>query len=106
ERGLIAPDGLFGGREGGKFAASVTRTDGSRQDIPSKGEYVVVHTDDIVRIRPAAGGGYGSPLEREPERVLEGVLDGYVSAEAAFVLYVVFMRADVTRIDFGDTEAR
>lgn len=106
ERGLIAPDGLFGGREGGKFAASVTRTDGSRQDIPSKGEYVVVHKDDIVRIRPAAGGGYGSPLEREPERVLEDVLDGYVSPEAAFELYGVVLRDDGTSIDLGATEAR
>ena len=30
-----------------------------------------------------AGGGYGDPLERDPEAVLGDVLDGYVSIEGA-----------------------
>lgn len=106
ERGLVAPQGLFGGLEGGKFASSVTRADGSRHEIPSKGEYVVVHKGDVVRVRPAAGGGYGSPLDREPERVLEDVLDGYVSAEAAFDLYGVVLGADGVSVDAAATEAR
>jgi N-methylhydantoinase B len=40
--------------------------------------------------RPSAGGGgYGDPLEREPGRVLEDVLDGYVSIERASADYGV-----------------
>lgn len=31
----------------------------------------------------AGGGGFGPPYEREPERVLEDVMEGYVSIEAA-----------------------
>jgi N-methylhydantoinase B len=29
------------------------------------------------------GGGYGSPTERDPERVRDDVIDGFVSREAA-----------------------
>jgi N-methylhydantoinase B len=42
----------------------------------------------------AGGGGYGDPLDREPERVAEDVLDGYVSAEAAERIYGVVVAPD------------
>jgi N-methylhydantoinase B len=37
----------------------------------------------------AGGGGHGRASERDPQRVLEDVLDGYVSREAARQLYRV-----------------
>jgi N-methylhydantoinase B len=45
----------------------------------------------------AGGGGYGDPAERNPERVLEDVLDGYVSIEAARNVYKVAINGD--RVD-------
>jgi len=42
------------------------------------------------------GGGYGNPLEREPERVVDDVLDGYVSREAAARDYGVIVADDGT----------
>lgn len=43
--------------------------------------------------RPSAGGGgYGDPLERDPEAVREDVADGYVSIERALVDYGVAVR--------------
>ncbi len=83
ERGLVAPEGLFGGLAGCVFSAGVDRPDGSRETVPSKGAYVVVRSGDRVSIRPAGGGGYGDPLDREAGRVLEDVRDGYVSEAAA-----------------------
>jgi N-methylhydantoinase B len=44
--------------------------------------------------RPSAGGGgYGDPLEREPERVCDDVADGYVSIERALKDYGVVVEA-------------
>lgn len=106
ERGTVAPKGLFGGLEGGTFKASVARTDGTGEEVPSKGAYVVVHKDDRVAIRPAGSGGYGDPLEREPERVLSDVRDGYVSAEAAREFYGVVIDCDGWQVDAPATEAR
>ena len=40
------------------------------------------------------GGGYGDPLEREPERVVDDVLDGYISVEAAERDYGIIVAAD------------
>ena len=37
----------------------------------------------------ASGGGYGSPLERDPRLVLEDVLEGWESAEHATLTYGV-----------------
>ena len=39
------------------------------------------------------GGGYGDPLERKPELVLEDVIDDYVSIERAEKDYGVVIRA-------------
>jgi N-methylhydantoinase B len=44
--------------------------------------------------RPSAGGGgLGDPLDRDPDRVLEDVIDGYVSIERAAKDYGVVVRA-------------
>ena len=39
------------------------------------------------------GGGYGDPFERDPNAVLEDVLNGYVSIEAAAREYGVVIRS-------------
>lgn len=57
----------------------------------SDDEYVVPHTADWVPISKGqlinydygGGGGWGDPLERDPQAVLDDVLDEYVSVEAA-----------------------
>ena len=50
---------------------------------PSKFADVVVHDGDRIRIDSAGGAGYGDPAERDVERVLADVREGFVSAEAA-----------------------
>ncbi len=60
-----------------------------------KGEWCTLET--------AGGGGYGNPMERDPEAVLEDVLDGYVSIEAAKSLYGVSLTSK-DEIDWADTK--
>jgi N-methylhydantoinase B len=38
---------------------------------------------DMVSLRTGGGGGYGDPLERDPQAVLNDVLDGYITADQA-----------------------
>ena len=57
------------------------------------------------------GGGYGSPLEREPEVVLEEVIDGFLSVEKARDVYgVVIEEVDPDvhefRLDVEATELK
>jgi N-methylhydantoinase B len=42
----------------------------------------------------AGGGGYGDPLARRPEAIVEDVLDGYVSRDAARDVYGVVVQDD------------
>ncbi|MFT4042374.1 MAG: hydantoinase B/oxoprolinase family protein [Gordonia sp. (in: high G+C Gram-positive bacteria)] len=44
----------------------------------------------------AGGGGYGNPLERDPDSVVADVLDGYVSADVACELYGIDVAPDGT----------
>ncbi|WP_159999388.1 hydantoinase B/oxoprolinase family protein [Roseomonas sp. 18066] len=58
---------------------------------------------DVIRIVSPGGGGRGDPLLREPERVLQDVICGYVLPEAARDDYGVVL--DGERIDLAATEA-
>jgi len=40
-----------------------------------------------------AGGGYGNPLERDPDKVADDVLDGVISVETALKDYGVVVSA-------------
>jgi N-methylhydantoinase B len=48
-----------------------------------------VKPDDVVIMIAASGGGYGDPLERDSSLVLEDVLAGLISREAAEAVYGV-----------------
>ncbi|RWP01465.1 MAG: hydantoinase B/oxoprolinase family protein [Mesorhizobium sp.] len=51
-----------------------------------------VHTGDQFARPTAGGGGFGDPLEREPRKVMEDVIDDYVSLERAKIDYGVVIR--------------
>lgn len=48
-----------------------------------------LESDSSVNMSPPGGGGFGNPLEREPESVLHDVVEGYVSLESAEQVYGV-----------------
>ncbi|WP_247730757.1 hydantoinase B/oxoprolinase family protein [Halovivax limisalsi] len=49
---------------------------------------------ETISNRSGGGGGYGHPLDRDPEAVREDVIDGYVSPEGAREDYGVVVSAD------------
>ncbi len=51
-------------------------------------------TGDVLETTFTGGGGYGDPIEREPEHVERDVANGYVSREAAASLYGVAVGED------------
>jgi N-methylhydantoinase B len=51
----------------------------------------------LLRYLTAGGGGWGDPFEREPERVLRDVRDGYVTIEGAARDYGVVVTGDPDR---------
>ncbi len=57
----------------------------------------------VVSSVTGTGGGFGDPLEREPERVREDVLDGYVTVEEARTVYGVVLDAESLEPDAAET---
>ena len=101
-RHFTRPWGLFGGLPAESSIAEVRRTDGSVERVPALGMYVLQAGDRIV-CACAGGAGYGDPLEREPERVLDDVLDRKITRQAAHEQYGVVLDAD--SVDAGATDA-
>src|SRR5689334_21047179 len=73
------PWGFDGGLDGHPAALRLERANGQVTPLPSKVPHTQVKTGDrFVCIGPA-GGGYGQPFARDPQRVLDDVLDGLIS---------------------------
>jgi N-methylhydantoinase B len=76
------PRGIRGGHDGVKARHWKVNENGDEQELPN----VVITTikkGEIVRGNTTSGGGYGDPRERDPERVLKDVLDGFETIERA-----------------------
>jgi N-methylhydantoinase B/oxoprolinase/acetone carboxylase alpha subunit len=52
----------------------------------------------------SSGGGYGDPLEREPERVLNDVEDGIVLRQEAREIYGVVLEGEAPVLDPAATD--
>ncbi len=83
EREHSRPWGRNGGEAGASSAAIVVRTDGAREQPGSKVDRVKVAAGDRLIFRTAGGGGWGNPLDREPERVQKDIRRGLISTAAA-----------------------
>ena len=81
DRDKWGPNGLFGGKTG-REARYILNPDGEARVLGSKDTFSLV-PGDVVSVQTCGGGGYGSPLDRDPARVLEDVLFRRISAERA-----------------------
>jgi N-methylhydantoinase B len=82
ERSVTPAWGLFGGRDAaGPDVVVNPGRDDERHLL--KVNALPLEPGDVVELRTGGGGGFGEPRERDPARVLEDVLDGYVTREAA-----------------------
>jgi N-methylhydantoinase B len=84
----FGPKGVRGGLGGLRATATKIELDGSETPIDPIG-VVELQPGERISGYECGGGGYGDPLEREPARVLEDVLEGWVSAEQALAVYGV-----------------
>lgn len=85
------PFGLYGGLPGRLNYLVANEGTEREQVLPAKG-MVQLRKGDTYTVYSSGGGGWGSPLERDPASVLDDVRDGYVSAEAAEREYGVVIR--------------
>lgn len=83
ERWLTYPWGVRGGEPGMRSTKRLVRADGSEEWLPAKCDGVKVAEGDVLYFNTWGGGGWGDPLERDPELVRVDVRRGLVSAGGA-----------------------
>lgn len=91
---------------GGSLPDSEDALEGTTEWLPPKQVMVPVALDDVFSIAWFGGGGYGDPLERDPEAVADDAQDGMVTEEHAHSAYgVVFVPASAGAIPEVDVAA-
>ncbi len=97
------PWGIAGGKSGGAGRAVVNPGTERERVLRPLSDGNRLTRGDILRIETGGGGGHGHPFDRPPEEVLEDVLGGFVSMEAAAKHYGVVIAAE--EVDAAATAA-
>jgi len=96
------PWGIFGGNPGKTNITVVKRNDGSTERW-RKISNLPLGKGESVSFQGGGGGGYGNPLDRDPKRILNDVINGYVSLKSAEEDYGVVIRTPEMKIDKAAT---
>ncbi len=91
--------GIAGGKDG--MPNEMRCRVGSPHEFVSEGpsRQVLHQAGEAYAYRYGGGGGWGDPLERDPEKVIEDVLDEYVSLRGAKYDYGVVLQGGVENLD-------
>lgn len=91
-------EGLFGGKPGTRAQFLVNGEPGNSYGLTQ------MKPGDVVTIDAPGGGGYGNPLERDPEMVVSDVMEGYVGLESARTDYGVAINPETYEVDDKETK--
>lgn len=105
ERHTEAPWGIFGGHAGavGKCHLYNVKTPDQVTEMHSKFSGLEVQTGDVMAYYSPNGGGFGDPLNRPAQKVLEDVLDGFCTVEHAREAYGVIVDLVDETVDLDAT---
>jgi N-methylhydantoinase B len=92
------PEGLFGGKPGERARFLVNGKAGDPYGLSR------LKPGDVLLMDAAGGGGYGEPLDRDPEMVARDVIEGYVSPEKAKEDYGVVVDTETMTVDTEATK--
>ncbi len=103
DRQTDAPWGIFGGTPGavGRLETYNSAKPNDVTQNPAKFSGLRVDVGDVVTYVSPSGGGYGDPLDREPEKVLDDVLDDFIDVAHARDVYGVILKPTDDGYDWG-----
>jgi N-methylhydantoinase B len=103
DRWFTHPWGVNGGEPGARARKILEKADGTKTVVGNKLDSLDVEAGDQLHFITWGGGGWGDPLERDPELVAKEVQQGLVSVEGARRYGVVLSNAG--GVDANATDA-
>jgi N-methylhydantoinase B len=95
DRSILACWGVKGGKAGKPFEVVIDPGGPAERVVEALADDEPVRAGEVIRIRTTGGGGWGEPLERDPELVVRDVVWRKVSAAAALSDYGVVLTGSV-----------
>ena len=102
DRSMLNTYGVNGGSAGENYGISVHRSDGNLTEVSGLADDVLVREGDMIEISTTGGGGWGDPLDRDPESVRLDVIRGLVSVESAQSSYGVIFDGEGSHIEVSE----
>jgi len=90
----------------GEFNHDTAELEGQKIDLGTKPGGFTILPGDVFEITFEGAGGYGDPLERETERVLEDVINRRVSRLSAETIYGVVIEPQFLKVDAERTQQK
>lgn len=107
DRNEDTPWGIFGGHEGAtaKVVISNPVSGAEPREVDAKFSGMRAEPGDVVTYLSPCGGGYGDPLKRDPKKVLDDLLDGFITTDHAREVYGVVFKPTTDGFQWGLDEA-
>ena len=102
DRKVFRPYGLYGGNPG--VSSSNIMNPGKDNRLLGSKLTMTMYSGEVLRHELAGGGGWGDPLERNPEKVLRDVRNELVSMNSAREDYGVVIQSDSWSVDYNATQ--
>ena len=102
DRKVFRPYGLYGGNPGAS-SSNIMNPGKDNRPLGSK-LTMTMYSGEVLRHELAGGGGWGDPLERNPEKVLRDVRNELVSMNSAREDYGVVIQLDSWSVDYNATQ--
>lgn len=102
DRMRIGPWGVKGGLPAQGASCTIQRATGETLNLKSKVTRFV-DRNDRIRVTTPGGGGWGDPLERDPEALRRDAIEGLLSPERARTVYGVALDPQTLEIDRKET---
>lgn len=104
DHGRFGPQGARGGADGAVNDVTVYQSGQPYKPVHlSKEQDIPLVAGDRVRVKTPGGGGYGDPLKRDADAVLNDVFLGRYTADQAMELFGVVLTGSPPRIDLEGT---
>jgi len=101
---MFPPKGVNGGHDSPGARTFKVANDGSEERLPGVAQ-VTLEPGEWLRGIDNSGGGYGSPLERDPARVLYDVAERWETADRASAIYGVVVVEDGSALGYAVDKA-